>query len=60
MDQEFELRIGLERSDVFVGSRREIVQGDDVVAVGEQPFTQKATDEAGSARNQIPHPHLLP
>ena len=54
-----ETRIVLYVPEVLRAARREVVEDNDLVAVGEQAIDQVASDEAGAARHDASHGTLL-
>jgi len=47
-----ELLIGVEVFDIGVAAGDEVIDGDDLMAINEEPVAQMLTDESRSARNQ--------
>src|SRR5690606_10018130 len=56
VNEEFEAAVAFQRGDVVVAARRQVVERDYVVPLGEQLFAQKAADKACSTGHQVPHP----
>ena len=52
--QEFKVRVVEQVGDVVLGAGEEVVDADDVVALGQQALAEVAAQEAGAAGNQNP------
>ena len=59
MAQQLEVRVVEQVLDVLAPAGEEVVQADDVVALGQQPVAEMGADEPGAAGDEDPHRYFL-